>query len=203
MRVSQKLFFSSLSSRLKYVQETFTILNRNSVYSNLNLNSEEKLLLVISLKNFFYLDNFHSFVSIKNKGFSFFFSFPQIYNLSSELMINTSLLCALDFHSDKHCFSFKPFRDSADVFFEIKSIFSKKLNSFMFSIIKDLPIKRNLNNSWLLKNLSLERKVLCCWFNAQSYKFNSFNKLVQKSLYNDLYLNLVNFLLYGLLWILI
>lgn len=200
MRVSQKLFFSSLSSRLKYVQESLIILNRNSFYSNLNLNSEEKLLLVISLKNFFFLDEFHSFVSMKKNGFSFFLSFPLIYNLSSELMINTSLLCALDFHSDKHCF--KPFRDSADVFFEIKSIFSEKLNSFVFSILKDLRIKKNLNNSWLLKNLSLERKVLCSWFNTRSYKFKSMSEL-QKSLYNDLYLNLINFLLYGLLWILI
>lgn len=199
MRVSQKLFFSSLSSRLKYVQQSLVILSKNSFYPKLN--SEEKLLLVINLKNFFFLEDFYSFVSTKNNGFSFFFSFPLIYNLSSELMINTSLLCALDFHSDKRCFSFKPFRDSADVFFEIKSILSKKLNAFVCSIRNDLLVRSNLNDSWLLKNLSLERKVLCCWFNAQSTLFKTMSERLQKSLYNDLYLNLINFLLYGLLWI--
>jgi hypothetical protein len=203
MRISQKLFFSSLSSRIKCVQESLSTFNKKLFFSSFNLNSEEKLLLVLSLKKIFFLEELQSFVNVKNKSFSFHFNFPLIYNLSSELFINTSFLCALDFHSDKRSFGYKPFRDSTDIFFEIKSMFSEKFNFFIFSMLKDVYLKKSFNKSWILKNLSFERKILCSWFAVETHNFKLSKNFSNRSVYNDLYLTLINFLLYGLLWILI
>lgn len=201
MRVSQKRFFSSLSSRIKCVQQSLLIFNTNPFYFQFSLNSEEKLLLTFSLSNIFFFDALQSFVTAKSRGFSFSFNFPLLYNLNSEFFINESLLCILDFHSDKHCFGYKPFRSSSDIFLEIKSKFSDKFSGCVFSITQSLNFRKIFNNSWFLKNLSLNRKVLFSWFSVQTSNSNlEFNRGI---LYNDLHLTLTNFLFYGLLWILI
>lgn len=191
IRVFQNILFHSFSAKLKCVQQCFDIINDGKSEMIL-IQDKEKLNLAINLE-IPYISYFDvSFFVLKKGGLSRYFKFPNIYSLCSTELITLGILPLNNLVAPKFSFNFRPFRNSKELFFEIKKTLSNKnlLTSLSFVNFKfDLDFS---SNGWLLKNFPLEKRIL-----KNSLKFSSYS---EANFTSNLSYYFINFLLNGLLW---
>lgn len=197
LRTLQKIILNSLAFRLFIVRNCLIKFNKYHANNCLfNLDSNDKLTLVLNLKDFFYADLVNSFCSFKKSGYSFFFYVPKIFNICYENLLSVSVLSAIESFPDKRSLGFRPFRNYEDVFFEIKNIILKRILLFSFS--SKISIFSNIKeNYWLLKNLPFQRTFLRSWL-LKSYLLANLDKSYFSYGGNILLFAFLNFLLSGL-----
>lgn len=165
--------------------------------SNYYISSEIKFQIVLNLKHVRLFEKSNFLYFIKKKGHSFFYNYINIYNKCLQYLWVLSLLPFLETHLDKSLHGFRPFRDSFDLFMEIKKIFSNTKNYWYFSL-KLFSYSNSQNKFWLLKNLPIEKKLLKSWFNTypkrSSLNFRNNNFFYKK----DINFLLLNYSLTGL-----
>lgn len=102
---------------------------------------------------------------------------------------------------DRSLQGFRPYRDSSDLFKEIKRIFSsvEKNNMMSYFYIKLHSSWNSFNKAWLLKNFPIEKKVLKSWFsNISKNSFIKFSKINLFFSNKEISFMLLNYTLNGL-----
>lgn len=199
-----KTLLNNIFARLKSIN---IVLIKFRVLYNLNLedsiSSDEKLRIAVNLR-FEDLDcliKLDSFYQLKTSGFSYNIPFIRFSNASLNCLYNIFCLPFVEATADKFAFGFRPYRDSSDLFFSIKKIFSKnRAFSFCFKTkLKFIFPLKILPSFWLLKNFPLNRRILLSWL-----KTNHSKKIRLEDSFcffdeTDIYSTFCNFVFNGLL----
>nr|YP_010700336.1 putative group II intron reverse transcriptase/maturase RoaA [Flexiglena variabilis]WCH63516.1 putative group II intron reverse transcriptase/maturase RoaA [Flexiglena variabilis] len=196
----------SLCFRMKAVRDVFEDLDyvklnklEDVFFSNLD-DSYVKFSFVFNLREVCFLKTLgYNYFSRKSRDFSSF-SFPFGYYSFNFALYNFFLTPINEFYSDRFSFGFRPYRSSFDgflflnknLFFNFNKVFSLKLK--IDSIFNSLSIV------WLLKNCPLNKNILKSWlFNIRSSNLFLDTNIYSLISYSTLFFSLVNFILNGLL----
>lgn len=191
----QKSFVKNLSFRLKVVREHEISLLKSCFYSkqNILMTSEEKMIIVLNLKNFRIHTN-NVFYIVKDFGNSKLTNIFSFYLNVFLLIWNTLFSCSLERKQEKFSFFIKTFHTYSEFFFNVGNLFYKKGEYTLAFLIKDLII---FNQKWILNCFPSFKYII-----KQFLAFFS-DPLVKTSssiLYlNSLFLIFISFSLNGLL----
>jgi hypothetical protein len=191
LRNIQKLLLNSLSSRLRTIRD---VVYENYQIFPASINSYDKLVLLFSLNFVFSLHFYDSFLLLKKNSNSFFFEIPDFYNRTSQILCILTIIPVLDSNIDKNCFFYRPYRNSHDIFYDVKSLFSKKISALWCCNLRIVDF--NTDFTWLVKNFPFSKTVMYFWLNYLSifpkkFWFSLFSKN------NNIYVLLINFLFNG------
>lgn len=191
LKFFQKLLLQSLSCKLKTINK---VLRKKNDYfvSQSNISLEDMITLMVNLRNFSIINGIDSFYLLKKKGFSIFFQTTTFYISCVQCLWNFSVLPILETNSDKYSYGFRPFRSVQDLFVEVKNSFLKK-KLFLWNV--NLKINSSIkfcNNSWLLKNFPMQKKILKSWLEPNI--LSSFPCIDN----SNIFFSLINFSINGL-----
>jgi hypothetical protein len=181
---------SSLTCRLKAVNEGSDFYHMNDLYYNSFVFTDyDKLLVALNLRYEFYNNNLLSFLVSKKKHLSFFFEITNFHSTCLKILFSYLVLPIDESFGNRCSLGFRPYRDCHDVFYQLKSLFLKRIHSLWFfraNYFSDMKV-----NFWLKKNFPLDSFIKKFIFsNVICYRSDLIN-------YN-LYFVLVRFLLDGL-----
>lgn len=189
LRNLQKLFVSSFIFRLKAVRDAIDYSSIN--YFDINsfvLTDSDRLLLVLNLKYCFFNCDIFSFLVLKKKSLSYFFEITDFYSSCLRILFSYLILPVLETISDRYSLDFRPFRDSHDVLYQLRSNFLGKTRSLCFFKSKFF-LQFGLHD-WFEKNFPFDNFIK---------KFFISNAVsVSEALNYNFYFVLVKFLLDGL-----
>lgn len=190
LRNLQKLLLSSLICRLRAVNEVVNFYSQNQFYHNSFLfTDQDKLLLALNLTYGFYDNKVLIFLVSKKKHMSSFFEISDFHSSCLKILFTYVVLPINESLGNRYCLGFRPYRDSHDIFYQLKSIFLTKTKSMLFfrtRFFSDLKI-----NHWFRKNFPVDNFV------KDFFILNSISDVSTLSSYN-FYFIFVRFLLDGL-----
>lgn len=114
---------------------------------------------------------------------------PPLYQKSFLVLCNFTVLPVVDGKFDRFSYGFRPFRDSKDIFLEIKNFFSKK-QFFLWTFKSEISFSI-FNTSWIIKYFPFNKNLLNLILLKTEHKLNISKNIVFFS-------TLFNFLLNGL-----
>lgn len=199
IRLKKKLLIKSIFLKFKVVK---LLIFENKFFPFINpikfdyfSSSYKRLNLVYSLRKKFISKSFLKNYVSKKKGYSKFFYVSTIYDNCFRYLWYDFMIPIFEYFSDKSSYSFRPYRNHMECFFNFKTkINFVHKNNLFYSTVKLSPFLVKLS---FFKNFPFDISVLKFWLRNNIYDSILSDNYVALNIFSSL----VNFLCNGLVWI--